>query len=57
MKTQSKNRLDLKKTSLINLNDVKLLSVNGGGDTKPCFLCIRTSNGPGGTILEGLNIA
>ena len=57
MKTQNTNRLSYKKTGLIELNKNQLLQVNGGGDTKPCFLCIRTSNGPGSIILEQLNQA
>ena len=57
MKTQNTNTLKFNKTELINLNKNQLLSVNGGGDTKPCFLCIRTSNGPGGTILQDLMVA
>ena len=57
MKTQNTNKLQFSKTGLVDLNKSQLLNVNGGGDTRPCFLCIRTSNGPGGTILEDLLVA
>ena len=57
MKAQNTNKLEFKKIGLISLNTDQLLQVNGGGDTKPCFLCIRTSNGPGSIVLEQLNQA
>lgn len=57
MKTQKK-LFEFKKNAIVELNDTKLEHVVGGTATVgECFLCIRTSNGPGGTVLEQLKQA
>ena len=44
-----------KKSAIVELNRDDLTSVIGGTHVgRECFLCIRTSNGPGGTELEHL---
>ena len=60
MKTQ-KNKLQFGKSSITELQINELTTVKGGtisvGPTKDCTLCINSSNGPGGTILQELNQA
>lgn len=56
MKTQNKS-FEFKKSSVVELNNTMLLGVVGGTGTVGCFLCIRTSNGSAGTILEQLKQA
>ena len=53
MKIQN-NQFEFKKESIVELNNAKLNTVVGGTG---CFLCIRTSNGSAGTILDQLNQA
>lgn len=58
MKTQNTNKLAFGKSSIIELQNSELAQVNGGTAIGgECFLCIRTSNGPGATVLEDLKIA
>jgi hypothetical protein len=60
MKT-SKTKLAFEKSSIIELNDQKIKLIIGGtisvGPTKDCTLCINSSNGPGGTIIQQLQQA
>ncbi|WP_156133150.1 hypothetical protein [Lacinutrix sp. Hel_I_90] len=57
MKTQN-TRFQFKKSTIVELNKDTLSTVVGGTVTiGGCFLCIRTSNGPGSIILEDLTQA
>ena len=56
-----KTELTFEKSSITELNDQKIKSIIGGtisiGPTKDCTLCINSSNGPGGTVLQQLKQA
>jgi len=57
MKTQNV-KFQFKKSAIVELNGDQLTSVVGGNGTGgECFLCIRTSNGPGSIIFEQLKQA
>ena len=56
-----KTELTFENSSSTELNDQKINSIIGGtisiGPTKDCTLCINSSNGPGGTVLQQLKQA
>ncbi len=56
MKTQH-NKLLFNKLSITELTEAQSKVIKGGTLTLGCTLCINSSNGPGGTVLQELKIA